>query len=126
MAELMLSVLDDNRDKGRFSLHEFVIMPNHIHLLLTPSYEISLEKCVQFVKGGFSYRAKHELGCNLEIWQKGFKEHRVKAGKDYSNHRDYIHMNPVEAGLVARPEDYSYSSANVRYSLDPCPGHLRG
>jgi REP-associated tyrosine transposase len=52
-----------------YLLHEFVIMPDHIHVLLTPL--TSLEKAVQFIKGGFSYRAKKELGSNLEVWQKG-------------------------------------------------------
>jgi hypothetical protein len=41
--------------------HEFVIMPNHLHLLLTPAAEIPLEKALQFIKGGFSYRAKREI-----------------------------------------------------------------
>jgi putative transposase len=43
-----------------YLLHEFVVMPDHIHALITP--KTSLEKAVQFIKGGFSYRAKKELG----------------------------------------------------------------
>ncbi len=58
MAQLLLDVLAENRRKRRFLLHEFVIMPNHFHLLLTPAAEIPLEKALQFIKGGFSYRAK--------------------------------------------------------------------
>jgi putative transposase len=53
-----------------YLLHKFVIMPDHIHVLLTPL--TSLEKAVHFIKGGFSYRAKKELGSNMEVWQKGF------------------------------------------------------
>jgi len=126
MAELMIAVLDENRAKSRFLLHEFVVMPNHIHLLLTPAYEISLEKCAQFVKGGFSYRAKHDLCVSMEIWQKGFTEHRVKGRPDYIHHAEYIRMNPVKRRLVERAEDYPYSSANPRFQMDEVPEHLQG
>ena len=43
-------------------VHEFVFMPNHVHLLITPAPDVSLEKAMQFIKGGFSYRAGKELG----------------------------------------------------------------
>src|SRR6266540_1217419 len=67
-ATLLLSVLGDNRLKRRFELHEFVIMPDHVHLLITPAPDVSLEKAVQYIKGGFSFRAKRELGSAMEIW----------------------------------------------------------
>ena len=51
MAQLLVDVLAENRQKKRFLLHEFVIMPNHFHLLLTPAAEIPLEKALQFIKG---------------------------------------------------------------------------
>src|SRR5436309_12062866 len=62
MARLFIDVLQENRKKERFLLHEFVVMPNHFHLLITPAYEIPLEKVIQYIKGGFSFRAKKELG----------------------------------------------------------------
>jgi putative transposase len=55
-AQLLVDVLAENRQKGRFLLHEFVIMPNHFHLPLTPAAEIPLEKALQFIKGSFSDR----------------------------------------------------------------------
>jgi putative transposase len=48
MAQLLVDVLAENRRKKRFLLHEFVIMPNHFHLLLTPAAEVPLEKALQF------------------------------------------------------------------------------
>ena len=54
MAQLLVDVLAENRRKRRFLLHEFVIMPNHFHLLLTPAEEIPLEKAMQYIKGAFS------------------------------------------------------------------------
>ncbi len=67
MAQLLVDVLAEIRHKRRFLLHEFVIMPNHFHLLLTPAAEIPLEKALQFIKGGFSYRAKREIHFDFEI-----------------------------------------------------------
>jgi putative transposase len=78
MAQLLVDVLAENRRKRRFLLHEFVIMPNHFHLLLTPAAEIPLEKALQFIKGGFSYRAKREIHFAFEIWQAGFVNHRIR------------------------------------------------
>lgn len=62
MARLFLDVLRENRKKERFQMHAFVVMPNHVHALVTPAADVSLEKCVQYIKGGFSFRAKKELG----------------------------------------------------------------
>jgi putative transposase len=55
-AQLMLDVLHGYRIQHRFELHAFVIMPDHVHLLLTPAPDVSLEKALQYVKGGFSFR----------------------------------------------------------------------
>ena len=94
-------------------------MRNHFHAILTPAPEIPLERAMQFLKGGFSYRAKKELGMKFEIWQKGFKEHRIKDADDYRDHVEYIWNNPVRARLVLRPEDFPYSSARLRDAVDP-------
>ena len=124
LCDLLLDVFRDNRSKGRLRLHEFVIMRNHFHAILTPAPELPLERAMQFLKGGFSYRAKKELGMKFEIWQKGFKEHRIKDADDYRDHVEYIWNNPVRARLVLRPEDFSYSSARLRDAVDPPPAWL--
>jgi len=119
--ELLLDVFGENRTKQRFQLHEFVIMPNHFHAILTPAHDTSLEKAMQCVKGGFSYRAKNELRFAFEIWQPGFAPHRIKDTEDYAIHVDYIWNNPVRARLVLRPQQYPYSSARRRDLVDPAP-----
>src|SRR5579872_2791328 len=94
-------------------------MRNHLHATLTPAPDVSLEKAMQFIKGGFSYRAKKELSFNFDIWQKGNKEHRINDADDYQNHVEYIWNNPVRAKIVAFPEDFPYSSAKLRDAVDP-------
>jgi putative transposase len=117
-ATLLLSVLANNRQKHRFQLHEFVIMPDHVHLLITPAPEVSLEKAVQFIKGGFSFRAKRDLGSAMEIWHTRFNEHRIQDTEDYSRNRGYIRRNPLKAGLG---DQYEYLSGNRSVELDPAP-----
>ncbi len=119
--QLLLDVFCENRRQNRFLLHEFVIMPNHFHGILTPAAKVPLEKAMQCVKGGFSYRAKNELRFRFEIWQPGFAPHRIKDTGDYAAHVDYIWNNPVRARLVLRPQQYPYSSARRRDLIDPAP-----
>jgi putative transposase len=99
-------------DSQKYSLHAFVIMPDHMHLLITP-FE-ALEKSVQLFKGGFSYRAKRELLWTEEIWQPGFTEHFVRDENDWLNHVDYIRQNPVRARLALDPALYPYMSISHR------------
>ena len=125
-AELFVAVLFENRDKQRMLVHEFVVMHDHFHVIITPAPEHSLEKCVQFLKGGFSFQAKKKLGFEGEVWQQSFNEHRIKDANDYATHREYTHMNPVRAGYVREKGEYQFSSASGRFVLDPAPEHLRG
>ncbi len=123
MAKLFVDVLFHYQNQGKYRLHEFVVMPNHFHVLLTPLFTVTLEKAVQFIKGGFSYRARKELGFVGEIWQTSFYDHRVRDANEYSRFRHYIHMNPVRRGLVPIPEEFRFSSATLK--LDEVPQWLK-
>ena len=115
-AELLLRILQDNRQKDRFELHAYVIMPDHIHLLLTPAENVSIEKAMQYIKGGFSFHLKSAF----EVWEKSFKEHRIKDDLDYTQHLHYIEQNPVRANLSPTAEQLPYSSASSQ-QIDPKP-----
>jgi len=74
-AELMLDVLAHYQGRRKYLLHEFVITPDHLHLLITPAEGISLERALQLIKGGFSYRlGKSKRGL---VWQESFTNHRI-------------------------------------------------
>ncbi|HUS19448.1 MAG TPA: transposase [Terriglobales bacterium] len=126
MGELLVSTLLRYRDAKKFQLHDFVVMPNHIHVLLTVGPELTVEKAMQLIKGGSSFRAKKELEINSEIWQAGFSEERAFGVEAFDGFRRYIRQNPVKRGLVMQAEEYAYSSANPRFELDPMPEYLRG
>src|SRR5260370_41492932 len=70
-ARLVLSTLTHYEGAG-YRLHAYVVMPDHLHALITPPETV--EKSVQLIKGGFSFRAKRELEWSGEIWQPGFTD----------------------------------------------------
>jgi putative transposase len=83
-------------------------MPDHVHLLLTIGDEMTIEKAVQLIKGGFSYRLKKEFEYVGEVWQRGFSEVRVDDRESFLRHREYIAENPVKAGLADSPEGFPH------------------
>ena len=112
--QLLFDTLQHYRREGHYKLHAFVIMPDHIHLLLTPQ-EIPIERAVMLIKGGFS----HSMESKFPIWQRSFTDRRVRDRADFDAHKNYIHDNPVRARLCQRPEDFRWSSAY--HPANPAP-----
>lgn len=84
MAALFVEVLRCYMRAGKFRVHEFVVMPNHVHLLVTVGADMSIEKTMQLIKGNFSFRAGTELGFHGQIWQCGFSDVRIKDRRELS------------------------------------------
>jgi|ERR1035438_1476748 putative transposase len=124
-ATLLIDVLYHYRQERKYLLHEFVIMPDHFHLLITIGTEMSIERAIQFIKGGFAFRAGRELDFRAPVWQKGFSEVRALDREAFLRMREYIHANPVKRFLSEASADYSYSSAHPKFELDPPPPHLK-
>src|SRR5437899_2237211 len=108
MANLFIDVLRAYVTAKRFKINDFVVMPDHFHLLITLDQAMTIEKAVQLIKGNFSYRVKKELGYQHEVWQRGFSDERVWDRESFLQHRSYIDNNPVKAGLASSPEEYPY------------------
>ncbi len=123
-ARLLVETIFSYRERGIFQLYEFVIMPDHIHLMLAPNSTVAVERAMQFIKGGFSHRFTKETGSIMEIWQRTFTNHRIRDSTDFERHKRYIHLNPVRAGLVEFPKDYPYSSAHSGFVIDEAPQRL--
>jgi putative transposase len=120
-AGLFLKVLYEYRAQKKFRLHEFVVMPDHFHVLLTVECGMTIERAVQFIKSGFAFRAGRELGANAPFWQKGFSEIRILDADAFQRATHYIKNNPVEARLVQEASEYPHSSARPGFELDPPP-----
>jgi putative transposase len=112
-ADLFLQTVLRYRDNGRFLLHGYVIMPDHIHILITPTE--SIEKTAQLIKGGFSFAVRKQYPG--AIWQNGYHAHRVVDEADYANQLRYIANNPVRRNL----QDYRYVYTAGDVMLDPPP-----
>ena len=107
-ATLPIDVLRSYVRAGKFRLHDFVVMPDHVHLWMTVGGSITVEKARQFIQGGFSYRLKKERGYWGEVWQRGFSEARVENRQSFLAHREYIAANPVKEGRADPPEKFPY------------------
>ncbi len=125
MASLFADVLRAYMRAGKFKVHDFVVMRNHVHLLITIGADMTVEKAMQLIKGGFSYRAKKELGFQAEIWQRGFSDVQVRDEAAFHTHQLYIYNNPVKAGMAREPEQYPHCSLYLRKTkeqgLKPTP-----
>jgi REP element-mobilizing transposase RayT len=109
--------------RGRaYLLHEYVLMPEHFHILITPT--VALERAVPFIKGGLSFRAKRELGISMEVGQRGFSDHRIRDLEDYERHVSYILGNPVGRKLVESAVHLPYCSRFVGSEKDEVPQWL--
>ncbi|MBL4743191.1 MAG: transposase [Cycloclasticus sp.] len=123
---LLVDYIDALRDSIRhvkqkhpFELDAIVILPEHLHAIITlPEGDNDYAKRWMLIKSGFSRQipkteqinpsriAKRERG----IWQRRYWEHLIRDDRDYENHVNYIHYNPVKHGYVKKASDWPYSS----------------
>jgi putative transposase len=123
--EIFVESLLHYRDEGEFRMHEFVLMPDHFHLLLTPGAETTLERAVQLIKGGSARKIGEALQFRFPVWQRGFSDHRIRDAADYELHARYLAQNPVKKQLVAEPAEYRWSSASGLSRMDEVPQGLK-
>src|SRR5262249_30453700 len=109
-ASLFVDVFYHYRSQHKYLLHDFVVMPDHFHVLITVDSNISIERAVQFIKGGFAFRAGKELGFRAPVWERGFSEARIYDAEHFSRAKQYIISNPVKRRLVENAHEYPYSS----------------
>ena len=108
-----------HRYTAEFDLHDFVIMPDHVHLLISPKRP--LERSVQLIKGGYSFHARRAFTWNGEIWQPGFTDHRIRDDRDYLEHLAYIDRNITSL----RQDEYRFCGKHSHFPLAPSPQWLK-
>jgi len=121
---ILIECMFRHRDAGAYLLHEFVVMPNHLHLILTPSTQTTLEKAMMLIKGGSSHDIHRQGGINIQLWASGFHEASIRDHGDYLSKSAYIRSNPVEAHLVSEPEDWPHGSVCRAFRMDELPHRL--
>jgi REP element-mobilizing transposase RayT len=97
-------------DAQRYRLHAWVIMPNHVHVLVTPLGE-TLSDIVQAWKSFSARRVNAVLDRRGVFWAPEYFDRAIRDGAHYANVVEYIAMNPVKARLCAQAQDWRFSSA---------------
>ncbi len=97
----------------RLLLHAIVVMPDHVHLLLRPlrdhdGWPFPLVDILQCLKGSTAHRINKLLGSAGPVWEEESFDHVLRSDESLRDKCEYIRQNPVEAGLVKRPEDYQW------------------
>ena len=121
VAQVVVNALHYGQRKlEQYQLHAYVVMANHVHVMLTP--KIEAKKILQSLKG-FSAREATKLLDRVgePFWQREYYDHWVRDGREFDKIRFYIENNPVDAGLVSEADKYAWSSAAERSVLgSPC------
>jgi REP element-mobilizing transposase RayT len=103
--------LHDHGIKAVF--HAVVVMPDHVHLLLTPLRDAggtpySLVEILQAIKGASAHSVNRALRRSGPVWQEESFDHVLSSNESFEEKLEYIRQNPVRRGLVTRPEDYRW------------------
>jgi putative transposase len=102
LARQLVLALRYEQEARRAKTLAFVVMPDHLHWLMSLESTSTLDQVV----GGVKSVVAHKAG--RRIWQKGFHDHALRQEEDVAKIAQYIILNPVRAGLVDRPEDYPH------------------
>ena len=124
--DCFVRILDEMRSRHDFLLLGYVVMPEHVHLLMSELNEVTPSKVLQVLKqkvsrvlhGGGEKRSPGQLSLafpNVEMdegafWQRRFYDFNVYSRKKLWEKLEYMHANPVERGLVKHPKDWPWSS----------------
>jgi putative DNA methylase len=111
VAEMIVDAIRHNASAlAHYTLHAFVVMPNHVHLLVTPT--VALAKLTKSLKGITAKRGNAMLGLTGKpFWQEESYDHLVRNEREFEGIRNYIEENPIRAGLVNQASEYRWSSA---------------
>ena len=117
MQDAFLIALEQMRRRFQIRVYGYVVMPEHVHLLLSEPAGEMLSKAVQMLKCKVSVQArkagKREAG-EQPFWQTRYFDHNVRNYEGLVTQLRYIHRNPVKRGLCVRPEDWPWSSFRAR------------
>ncbi len=111
LRHLFVECLERARRSYRFHVYGYVVMPEHVHLLVSePEVEV-LSKAIQALKIAVARRAmRHRVERDAPLGQKRYYDHNVRNHQSFVEKLRYLHRNPVRRGLVERPEDWKWSS----------------
>lgn len=109
---LLRSILHTTQTKRPFQMIGYVFLPDHFHLLIKPTCEVTHSQIMHSLKLNFTLAYKRHCGIDgpFRFWQQRYWDHIIRNESDFQRHLDYIHYNPVKHGYVSRPEKWVDSS----------------
>ena len=87
-------------------------LPDHWHAIVYPSFPLTLSRVLEAVKVGATLRINRRQGERGVLLQGRFFDRALRTVREYHEKVEYIHLNPVRAGLVQRPDDWKWSSVH--------------
>ena len=102
--------LREGAEKYRVRVHAWVFMTNHVHLLVTPDSPDSISRCMQYLGRYYVRQFNHRYQRSGTLFEGRFKSSIVQSGEYLLSCQRYIELNPVRAGMVEDPADYTWSS----------------
>ena len=111
--EILLCALENARKNFELRVYGFVVMPEHVHLLLSEPARRTLADVMHAVKLSSAKRIRRfriTAGGDAPFWQKRYYDRNIRSYEDFAEKLGYIHRNPVKRGLCAKPGDWPWSS----------------
>jgi REP element-mobilizing transposase RayT len=102
----------------RAYLLAYAVMPDHFHAVLVPQYPRTISQVMQSVKGYAARIMNARSGVRGSVWQQSFYDRMIRDEPQLFETIEYVHMNPVVAGLAKDAEAYEFSSAGRPESVD--------
>ncbi len=113
------------RQSHSVQIHAYVIMPDHLHLLLTTYGDLTGNDAVHKLQRLFAEDLAAEFGYRGEVWENSFHHEDIASAEACGRCVQKIQSNPVRVGFCDKPGEYRMSSTSSRWVLDPLPEHLR-
>jgi putative transposase len=111
IADTVANALRYGEKVGKYRLHAWVVMPNHVHIVITPQSEFS--EIMRWLKWTTARRSNQLLlRTGIAFWQGESYDHWIRTNEEFESIIAYVEWNPVAAGLVERPEQWPWSSAS--------------
>ena len=111
IAQVVVNVILEAETRKMCEVGAFVVMSNHVHLLLRPLVPVA--RMMQWIKGVSALRANFILGrAGGRFWQQESYDHWVRSGREHRRICDYIEQNPAKAGLVESGDEWAWSSSS--------------
>ncbi len=110
--DLMVDCLENTRRGFDLCIYGYVIMPEHVHLLVSEPEQASLAEAMHFLKLSFAKQLRSRRGAlaSGSFWQKRYHDRNVRDAREFTVKLRYLHRNPVKRGLVKEPRDWKWSS----------------